>query len=401
MISLHSILAIADVMAKIPNVIFAVCGAALVLAFVIGFVKGFRKVSWSGLTWATAGVAFVGVCYFYKPQGDTATGTLAISLIVALACVVAVLAAYGFLAYLVRPKMRWIKDNVNGDMSLAEYGLEFEPEYLDYDGEHDYAPYGKRIYKTGYGTPSFIGRLLGGLTCAINIGVVLAAVLGVVVLTIDATSLSQMNIGLLLENAGMRIVLILSESYLLEFLLIGLVILVAKKGYQNGFVSSIRWLIVTIGGLAAVLVSFYLPFSAYANASTGFFSYLNKLVVRCTSVFTKFGALNGILGKITAGICILAAFAVLLVLLNVLLKSIDRAISGIGLTRTLDGCLACLMYMVIGVLICVGIAFVMTGLDLLGIFHTSEIISDTACLSKSLYEFARSILEPFLAPYMG
>ena len=397
MISLHSILAIADVMAKLPTTIFAICGVALVLAFIVGFVKGFRKVSWDGLIWTTAGVAFVGVCHFYKPQGDTATGSIVISVSVALACVAVVLAVYGFLAYLIRPKMRWIKDNVNGDTSLAEYGLEFEPEYLDYDGEHDYAPYGKRIYKTGYGAPSFFGRLLGGLTCAINLGVVLAMVLGVVVLAIGATSLSQMNIGLLLENAGMRIVLLLSEAYLLEFLLIGLVILVAKKGYENGFISSIRWLIVTIGGFAAVIVSFYLPFSAYANATSGFFSYLNKLVVRCTGIFADVGMLNGILGKITAGICILAAFAVLLVLMNVLLKNIEKGINGIGLTRRLDGCLACVMYMVIGVVICMAIAFVLTGLDILGIFRTSEIIGDEAYFARALYEFAKSIIGPFLA----
>ena len=145
MISLHSILATALV-DKLPTFILVGAAILITIAFSIGFVKGFRRVSWGGLIWATAAVLLTVVGLAAEPTGS-ATHQLIVMMSVVLIYVAVTMIAYGILAHFVRPKVKWVKDNVNGDTSLAEYGLEFEPEYLDYDGEHESNPYGMRIIR--------------------------------------------------------------------------------------------------------------------------------------------------------------------------------------------------------------------------------------------------------------
>ena len=387
MISFNSILATGGLMENLPMIIFIVMGVALAGAFAMGFVKGFRKVSWEGLSWFTAAGAFIAAGSLAKME------SMAVALVVALVCALGSFALYSVLAYFLRPKMRWIKDDINGDTSLAEYGLEFEPEYLDYDGEHDYAPYGKRIYKTGYGAPSFFFRLLGGITCAVNVGMVLASLLGVFLLVVNGTALSEMNIGLILNDENMKLVLGYAEKYALDVLSIGMIIFMAKHGYRQGLVSSLRSIGITIGAFVAVGVSFFLPFSEFAAGD----GVLASFVTQCGAVFEKFGPLSGVLGKVFAGIIFLALFSIVLILLNIVLKNVCDMINGFGLTREMDGYIAAVVYAFIGAALCVGMWFILAGVDILGLFAVGNLFTERAYLSNELYKFAKAILEPFLA----
>ena len=388
MISLHSILA----MQTLPALVFWSCIALMAVAFIGGFVKGFRKVAWGGLAWLAAGAVFVFIGLKAPMEGSTPLGTLAITLLVAALSVGAVLVVYGLFNYFLRPRMRWIKDDINGDTSLAEYGLEFEPEYLDYDGEHDYAPYGKRIYKTGYGTPSLFFRLLGGATCAINVGMILAPVLGLFLLLVNGTALNATQAGVFLQDAKMQYILGYAQKYLLDFLAIGGIMLMAIQGYKKGFISSLRAIVITLGGFAAVGASFYLPFSAFATQG-----FMATFVEKCAAVFVSLGSFSGILGKLLAGCILLLIFSLVLVLLNVLFKSICELIEGISLTRGLDSCIAAVIYIAIGAALCVGVWFFLAALDILGIFSVSSLLSSEAYFSNALLEYAKSILEPLLA----
>ena len=392
MIPLHSILTIvAEESLGIPEIVLAVLMGILVLAFVIGFVKGFRKVSWNGLAWLIAGAACCALGMVIKPSQGSPTGNFVSATLVAVVCVGVVLVAYGLLTYFVRPKMRWVKDDVNPDLSLAEYGLEFEPEYLDYDGEHDYAPYGKRIYKTGYGTPSLFARILGGLACAINVGVVLLAILAAFLMVINMMGGANETLSTFLVNESMLMILGLGKKHLMDFLLIAIVFFIAKKGYKKGLVDSIRSFVVSVGAFAAMWFSFSLAFTMPEGESV-----IGLLVLNCVNVFAKYDVIGGILGKLLAGVCLLALFSIFLILLNIMLAKFCEAIQRGKITRGVDRCVACVCYMCVGVVACLAVCLVLALLDSLGVFSAVSFIEESY-LAKAMFEFGKSLVSSFMA----
>ena len=98
MFSLHSVLAIADVMKLLPKIFVGFVIVMLAVAFTVGFLKGFRKVSWGGLTWFTAGAVFLLISRLIPTDGGV-TKNFIIALLISLLCIGAVLAGYGALAY--------------------------------------------------------------------------------------------------------------------------------------------------------------------------------------------------------------------------------------------------------------------------------------------------------------
>ena len=397
MISLHSVLAIADTMKKLPTIVAIASGALMALAFIVGFFKGFRKVGWNGLIWATAGTIFLLISRSINPTGSV-TRKFVYAMLIALACIAGALALYGVLAYYLRPRVRWVKDNVNGDTTLAEYGLEFEPEYLDYDGENESNPYGKRIQRTGFTPPCFAFRLLGGLTCAINVGVILWAIASALLLAINATSLAQKNIGLVLQEKNVQKVLEFAQLALLEAMCIGVVILVAKKGYSNGLINSIRVILITFGTMAAIGGCFYLPFSKFASDNSDAWYLLTNFTNRCIKALDgKVPFFDKQLGQILAGACLSCVAVAIMVGLNVLLKKCCRFVSKTGPTKLVDTVLSCVLYMAIGAAVCVAIWFVLATMDHFGLFHISEVLAPKAHLSNGLYNFGKYLLDKLLA----
>ena len=85
MIPLNAILAASEPTSSLATTIFVVIGILVALAFTMGFVKGFRKVSWDGLVWLAASAMFIGIGSLAPiPVG---TGGFVISLIVSIFCV--------------------------------------------------------------------------------------------------------------------------------------------------------------------------------------------------------------------------------------------------------------------------------------------------------------------------
>lgn len=402
MFPLNSILAIQDMVPFFGPIGAAVCAVILLIAFSAGFVKGFRRVRWGGLIWFTASLVFIGI-YKFTPIGALVQSWALIGMVVyALVCVLAVLAVYGLLAHLIRPRMRWVKDTVNGDDSLAEYGLEFEPDYLEYDGENDYAPYGKILEKTGYAPPSFFGRLLGGLTCAVNSAMVLFGLLSFVFVMLGTTRLSTGYLGPILTAPMLKAFFDIVVSYALDILTLGLIVVMARKGYEKGFFESLRALLVTGGGIALVVLCFYVPFTQYAYAEDGVFYFVAQLVQRSYNAFIGYGAvLAAIIARVLAGV-ILAIFAIIaIVLLNVFLKKCCGWIEKLGAIRMVDGCLAAVLYGVLGVLVCFGLWLVLGCLDYFDVVKFREALGENATLAKGLLGFARHMLDGLLVPVAG
>ena len=398
MFPLHSILAIQDLVPFFGPIGAAVCAVILLIAFSGGFAKGFRRVRWGGLIWLTVSLVFM-LVYKFTPVGEIVKSWALIGMVVyALVCVLAVLAVYGLLAFFVRPSMRWVKDTVSHDDSLAEYGLEFEPEYLEYDGENDYAPYGKILQKTGYNPPSFFGRLLGGLTCAINSAMVLFGIIAFAFIMLGTTRLSTGYLGPILTAPLLKALFDLVVNYALDILTLGVIVGIAIKGYEKGFFASLRSLIITGGGIVAVALCFYVPFTQYAYATDGFFYFVAQLVQRSYEAFIAYGAIAAIIARVLAGV-VLAIFAILaIVLLNIFLNKCCGWIEKVRLTRMVDGCLSVVLYAIIGVLVCFGIWMVLGCLDYFDIVKFREALGENATLAKGLLGFARHMLDGLLVP---
>ena len=396
MISLHSVLSLVDVISTASLTVVAVI---LLIAFSIGFVKGFRKVSWTGLRWATAALLFIGLCKKVPLTGSSVTRNMVVALLVGVVCVALTMVLYALLACALRPRIRWVKDDVNGDTSLAEYGLEFEPEYLDYDGEDDIAPYGKKIKKTGYNPPSLFGRLLGGGACMLNVGLWLFLIGAAFMLLVGYTSFNMWDIKYILDKPFFEKYLHWAKLYAFDVLAIGIMVLFAQKGYESGLIESLRALFIWALAIVGIVLAFYLPFSKFAQAETGAFATYAAFVNRCVVAFKGIGgAFGGILGKAFAGAIGASVVGMLVFIINVLFTKICNVVTKQGCTRTLDGVCGAAVYILIGAALCLAFWLVFGGFLYLSVIDVTELVAETEYLSFNMFEFAKGIVEKVLSP---
>ena len=394
MISLHSVM-VANLVEKLPMLAGAGAGLLLVVAFIIGFVKGVRKVSWFGVTWITASAAFLLITRKITIDGSP-TMKFIKTMVLALLCVAAALALYGALANLVRPKIRWVKDNVNGNTALAEYGLEYEPEYLDYDGEDDGKPYGKRIHKTGFNPPKIVGRLLGGLSGVLNVAVIYWAIISVALLLINSTGFANMSIGKVLEISFAPKLLEFAQYALMDTLAIGLMVVLGHKGFESGLLNSLRNIIVTFGSVALIGGCFYLPFSPWGANQSGFLYFIPVLVNRCAAVVPGRLPFPDVFAKLMAGACFSMGAVVFIFLLNILLKKCCKLVSETAPTRMVDKILSSVLYIAIGAVICVGIWFFLAILEHFGLFNISDVNNEYAKLTNALFDMSKGWVDKLL-----
>ena len=368
-------------------VVMIACAAILLIAFLIGFFKGFRKVSWGGFVWLVTGAAF------FVLAEKTSFGEGKKAFLLAAVCIVAALAAYGLCSLLFRPKAKWVY-RTGSRFEKDSNGFEYDPKELEYD---DYEENGVEevLVTKGYGKPSIFGRILGALICTVNTAMVLSTVLCAVLFIVDCTALR--NVGLIAQAYQTQIkgvaviptVLPFVYKYALDLALIGIIVGVASKGAQKGFLETIRVLIVKIGGLVAFALGFYLPFSGYADAENGIY-FLAKVVERCTAMLQSFGVdgmLLSIGGKLVSGILLCAFIGLALWIVNFVLKQFVTVIHNVGFLKTVDGAISCVAYVAIGAVICVAVWSMLFVFNHYGILNFSEVLAgDSARLSKGLFE---------------
>ena len=398
MIPLHSILALEDVMIRVPLIAAIVSAVILVIAFIVGMVQGFRKVSWGGLAWAVVAVGFVfanqylrdvnPINQLFEGKFDTPMVNFFSTLSIAVACALIGLMLYGLLALILRPKIKWVKkDNLEYD----EYGFEYEVDD-DVEGYED-----KEQVKIGYGTPCFFTRLMGGITCVINTAMVLAVIFGFATLIISATRLYSTGVGVMFSVPAVDGLLRLAKTYLLDFVTVGIIFAVAFGGYEQGFLNSLRALIVYVGGTVCVVGCLVLPFLKVAESWP-----IGTFVVRCTQLFGGMESemLMNILGRLLCGILMAAVVLTVFIFLNIgLTKLCDLISTGEG-AKAIDGCLAVLVYLVIGVAIVTALWSILYALEYCGLVHASEVFAADAPISNGFYAFGEQFIKPFADKYL-
>ncbi len=404
MIPLNSILSIAikDYLPYLPLAVAALCGIILLIAFIRGCVKGFRRVSWIMLVGLLSFGLFVIGCKALTKKGiipslpSDSADTTAITLIaLAAVCALAALIVYGIAAALFRPRWRWaIKSK-----TYVQNGFEYEDDEEEYDSGYEQ---GKTLVWKNAGKPTWIGRLFGGLMCVANTAVALGMVGAVALVIINATAtLANSSIGAqILGNQIIAKILPYAVRYAFDFVIILTIVWTAHKGFKYGLVDGIRAILLTLGGIAVTVLGLWLPFSPFVQSGT--LSFIGNFSEKLSTIFSKIGSqmIRDALGKVLAGVLICSILLPLLALINSLLKKLSRAIKYSPFMRTVDGCLSCLVFLAVGLWACCEIIELMCILEYAELINVEEYFA-SGSLIDVLFNFFKESAKGLLTKIMG
>ena len=401
-------------------ILLGVVGIVLLIAFCIGFAKGARKVSWGGLVWIAACATFFAVTATYggelmnmlKISMQTADGqTYDLSAIVlfvlAIVCILAVLIVYGILSLIFRGKRRTFKKKARSKKNGFDmFGRPYDDDDdFDFEEDDEY----ERVIERERGT-SLISRFLGGIFSLVNVVTILAVVLMIAILVINSTTLRntfamlyEMPLG---ENGEMLMPTLVefAARYGMDMLVIGLMILVAGKGRKKGFLESLRTLFMKVGNVVVILLAMYLPFS---NVVAGAEADPNNPIVKFVMFFVnmmqssmgmsgELAAIPSIVGGLIAGILMAVIASIAMSLINIVWRKLNFALRRVGFLRGVDGSISCVVYLIIGAIVCLFVWVVLCALDVFAVLNADLLFAEEAQLSAGLHNVCKVFIEPLL-----
>ena len=397
--ALYSLLAKQDITQLLPMGVAAVCGVILVIAFLVGYVRGFRKINWSSLLCLVVLIAFAAVHAMMTKSnkrialrfGDLDPTTLS-NIIIAIGCVLGALFVYGLCTICFRPIRKGEKRAKRKSSKLKiKYGIDLdneEDEYIE-ERERELAKQPRKRVWYNVGKPTVVGRCIGSVVCVLNTAVVLMIVIAATLLLMDGLGLRNTNIGKVFNIKVVDKAYKIATTYAFDFMSLGIIILVAFKGFKNGLVGSIRSIIVTFGGIAVAVLAFYLPFSPFVDK----IPFLKSFLERCSNTVKGLNdMLEPVAGKLLMGVCLFAVLALVLGLVNFILTKSSRAIRGAAPVRIVDGCIACVLYVIVGVALMIAVWCVLSALQYCGLFDVSKIIGKEAPLANGLLDMGGDLL---------
>ena len=399
--SLNNILALASLKAYIPYLPLAtviVSGLFIVIAFIVGFVKGGARVCWGGLSWLVSALAFAVLDRYaheknpvykalqYRGFSITLVDFFA-SFTLALACVFAVLIIYGVFAKLLR-KDQELKLQEEKEKQAFEKAI----KYGSYEGfDIDQTDNSLRL------KPTFIGRIFGGFLCAVNMLMALATVVSAVLLVVDTTLFKQGAMSPIYNVATVNRILPWIKRYALDFVIIGIIFATATWGAKRGFTEGIRLFVIWFGVIGALIVSFYLPFSRFVPRN----SFLSVTVSRFVALASKTGwnqTVYTVCAKIGVGLIFAVMSTAVLLVVNLLLKALSNRVSG-GLFGAIDKILAGVTFLIVGALLCAFIWAILYACTHYGVLRMFEITRGQSILSSGFFDFYDVFLQPWLVRF--
>lgn len=374
----------------------AIAGVALVVlvAFVVGAVKGFTRLGWGALIWAGSCALFYALevnCHDANPvlklgvvaKLDPGVQSFASTLSIALLSILAALAAFGVVALVFRPKKRRRAAIRHTDEDEDEEDIEDEEE----GEEHGEAQKGICVFN----------RIMGGLTAVVNTVLVLAAVACTALVIFNVTPLRYGALQSVYENGFIEKVWDFVQKYTLDFLFVAIMAAIGYGGYRTGIIGGFRSVFLTLGYIAAIALAFWLPFSKTA-ADKEWLSFIGKLS-------DYFGALIGkalpesvsvILGKVVCGLVLCIGFCIVVALVGLLLKLVAKAVRRVPVLRFADGILSTIVMLALGAVVCALIAAILYILEHFGIFESSSLFESSSPLMRGLYDTFDEYLRPLL-----
>ncbi len=383
----------------------AIGAAALIvlIAFFVGFAKGFTRLGWGALIWAGACALFglleskfhndnpilkIGGIAKLDPGVQSFASTLSIAVVAVLAALV----VFALLALLCRPKKR--------KKAVLRYYREDDDEEIEDEDDEEEETRGERTRAEG--RPCAFNRILGGLAAVVNTAVVLAAIACLALVVLDVTPLRGGSLKSLFESG----VVAKSWGYIhvhtLDFLLLAIVTAMGYGGYRMGIIRGFRSVFLTVAYIAAVGGAFALPFLKWA-ADKEWLSFIGKLS-------GYFGGLIGkalpegvavVLGKVACGFVLCIGFCIVVAVIGLLLKLLAKAVAKVPVLRVIDGALSTLFMIALGVLVCALIAALLYLLEYYGFFQSSSLFEAKSSFMSGLYDAFDEYLRPLLEKLGG
>ena len=337
----------------------AVGAAALIviIAFCVGFSKGFTRLSWGALIWTGACALFfvlekkfhasnpvlkMGLMNKFDPLVRDFASTLSIALVSVLAAV----AVFGLLALLARPKRKRRK-------TVVRYYEDDEDEDID-DEDYDEDEMPRRM-KNGAiveKKPCTFNRILGGIVCIFNAALAIAAAACILLVIFEVTPLKTGALKNVFDSAAVAKTWKYIHTYTLDFVMIGIVAAMGYGGYKTGVLRGFRSVFLTVGYIAAIGVAFWLPFSKFA-VEKEWLSFVGKLSGYFERLILKGlpEAVAPVLGKVACGLVLCVGFCIAVAIVGLLLKLIQKAVAQVAVLRFIDGVLSTLLMMALGAVI--------------------------------------------------
>ncbi len=380
-------------MEKLPIIGVILVALIVLCIFISGMRKGLIGAGKGGVIWAITGVGFA-LLYKFIPNplkklgthGKTIWGMALIVVIV----VFVLLACVAFRA-LFAPKRQRVTRVKETDEGEEEYELD----------DVIAGRYGNRApQKTKYEieretSPGILARFLGGVTALINVAIILAIVAAVALLVVDVVTVNK-TIEQIISGQPGKLLAKYIMPYVFDFLAVCIILIVARRGFSVGTIGFTRILFLKVGILAAVVVGLVAPFIKPLNDV----KLVSELIDRAALLFKKVEVIPGsVLGKITVGVLFAIIGTIVMVIINLILKKLMELIENTTVLRVIDGALATLIYLALGIVLCGLLWSSLYLLDVCGIFQVQEILKENT-FSFECFRTAEKFLKSFAEKYL-
>jgi hypothetical protein len=222
--------------------------------------------------------------------------------------------------------------------------------------------------------------------CLTNTALALVMVGSMALVVASKTAaLANSSIGtMLLGNPIVVRILPYAVKYAFDFVIVSTIVWTACKGFKYGLVDGIRAVFAAVGGIVAVAVAFYLPFSSFRNHE--YLQFINTLNEKFGLIFARIGIefVQDILGKVLTGVLLCSILLPLVLSINSLLTRLSRAIRMSPTMRKINGCLSSIVFLAVGVWACCEIMELLCLADYLKILNVHEYFS-SGSLADAIY----------------
>jgi len=187
-------------------------------------------------------------------------------------------------------------------------------------------------------------------------------------------------------------------NYAMDTFFIGIVIAISCYGRRKGFLETLGGL-VRFGSIVFACYCLYLPFSPQAGNTDKVLLY--GLTSRCMAAMNEvlnpgWSFVGDAVGKLLAGILLLASVLAIYALLNWLFARAVNWAKNHRFTRNVDGVLAFVIWFFISLAVCFVVWTVWYLFARHGIFNVDELIGEKASLSSGMFRMLEGLLEPIL-----